>query len=103
MEAHLVQVLYASGMLESFSNVISPITVLWLGLPAIAGGLLIMGLIRKELVLVGAVAIFGTANLALYFTAPQLITIALVNMHLHTMHFDNYRIWRRITDGKTLR
>ncbi len=76
----LIQVLYATGILQSFSNVISPVTVLWLGLPAIAGVLLIMGLIRKELVLVGAVAIFGTANLALYFTAPQLITIALVNI-----------------------
>jgi ferrous iron transport protein B len=76
----LIQVLYASGILQYFSNAISPITVLWLGLPAIAGVLLIMGLIRKELVLVGAVAIFGTANLSLYFTAPQLITIALVNI-----------------------
>jgi ferrous iron transport protein B len=76
----LIQVLYASGILQYFSNAMSPITVLWLGLPAIAGVLLIMGLIRKELVLVGAVAIFGTANLALYFTAPQLITIALVNI-----------------------
>jgi ferrous iron transport protein B len=76
----LIQVLYSVGILQYFSNVISPVTVLWLGLPAIAGVLLIIGLIRKELVLVGAVAIFGTVNLALYFTAPQLITIALVNI-----------------------
>jgi len=76
----LIQVLYSLGILQSFSNIISPVTVLWLGLPTIAGVLLIMGLIRKELVLVGAVAIFGTVNLALYFTAPQLITIALINI-----------------------
>jgi len=76
----LIQVLYSLGILQSFSNIISPVTVLWLGLPTIAGVLLIMGLIRKELVLVGAVAIFGTVNLALYFTAPQLITMALINI-----------------------
>jgi ferrous iron transport protein B len=76
----MIQVLYSVGILQSFSNVISPVTVVWLGLPAIAGILLIMGLIRKELVLVGAVAIFGSANLMLHFTALQLITIALVNI-----------------------
>ncbi len=76
----IIQVLYRVNVLQYFSNAISPMTVFWLGLPSIAGVLLIMGLIRKELVLLGAVAIFGTVNLSLYFTAPQLVTIALVNM-----------------------
>jgi ferrous iron transport protein B len=76
----LIQVLYAAGALQALSDVISPLTVLWLGLPAIAGILLIFGFIRKELTLLVAVAIFGSTNLALFFTSAQLVTIALVNL-----------------------
>ena len=80
----LIQVLYAVGVLQNISNVISPLTVVWLGLPAIAGILLILGFIRKELTLLAAVAIsvatFGSANISLLFTPAQLVTIALVNL-----------------------
>ena len=80
----LIQVLYAVGVLQAFSNVISPVTVLWLGLPAIAGILLIFGFIRKELTLLVAVAIsiatVGSANLSLLFSPAQLVTIALINL-----------------------
>jgi ferrous iron transport protein B len=80
----LIQVLYATGVLQGFSNVISPLTVIWLGLPAIAGVLLILGFVRKELTLLAAVAIsvaaVGSTNLSLLFTPVQLITIALVNL-----------------------
>ncbi|MBE3116564.1 ferrous iron transport protein B, partial [Candidatus Bathyarchaeota archaeon] len=41
---------------------------------------LILGTVRKEFVLLGAVAIFSTTNLALYFSPVQLITLALVSM-----------------------
>ena len=76
----VVQALYAVGILQQVSNVMSPITVFWLGLPAIAGILLILGFVRKEMVLLAAVAIFSTTNLALFFSPVQLITLALVNM-----------------------
>jgi ferrous iron transport protein B len=80
----LIQVLYWAGVLQGISDMISPLTVFWLGLPAIAGILLILGFVRKELTLLGAVAIsvatVGSANLALLFTPVQLITIALVNL-----------------------
>jgi ferrous iron transport protein B len=80
----LIQVLYWAGVLQGISDVISPLTVSWLGLPAIAGILLILGFVRKELTLLGAVAIsiatVGSANLALMFTPAQLVTIALVNL-----------------------
>ena len=80
----LIQVLYLVGVLQGVSDVISPLTVVWLGLPAIAGVLLIMGFIRKELTLLAAVAIsiatFGSANISLLFTPAQLVTIALVNL-----------------------
>jgi ferrous iron transport protein B len=75
-----VQALYAVGVLQQFSNALSPITVFWLGLPSIAGVLLILGFVRKEMVLLAAVAIFSTTNLALFFKPVQLITLALVNV-----------------------
>jgi len=76
----LVQVLYATGVLVPLSNVVSPATVGWLGLPAIVGILLILGVVRKEFILLGAVAVFGSTNLALFLTPVQLITLALVGM-----------------------
>ena len=60
----LLQALYVYNVLTPISNALSPLTVWWLGLPAAAGVLLILGTVRKEFVLLGAVAIFGTTNLA---------------------------------------
>jgi ferrous iron transport protein B len=76
----LIQVFYALGFLGPVSGVISPLTVGWLGLPVIAGILLILGIIRKEFILLGAVAIFGSTNLLLFLTPVQLITLALVGI-----------------------
>jgi ferrous iron transport protein B len=80
----LIQVLYATGFLQGFSDLISPFTVVWLGLPAIAGILLVFGFVRKELTLLAAVAlslsVVGSANLSLLFTPVQLVTIALINL-----------------------
>jgi len=76
----LIQVLYALDILTPISNVMYPITVLWLGLPAATGILLILGVVRKEFILIGAVALFGTTNLLEVFTPVQLITLALVAM-----------------------
>ena len=76
----IVQVLYFYNVLTPFSNALSPLTVIWLGLPVEAGVLLILGVVRKEFVLLGAVAIFGTANLALHFSPVQLVVMALVAM-----------------------
>ena len=58
----------------------APLTVWWLGLPVAAGILLILGVVRKEFVLLGAVAIFGSTNLALFFSPVQLVVMALVAM-----------------------
>lgn len=74
-----VQALYVLGILDPISNVLSPLTVGWLGLPAIAGVLLIFGIIRKEFILLMLVAFFGT-NLALILTPVQFIVLALVAM-----------------------
>ncbi len=76
----LIQVLYAAGVLEPVSNALSPLTVSWLGLPVIAGVLLILGVVRKEFIILGAVAIFGTTNLAVFLAPAQLVTLALVGI-----------------------
>jgi ferrous iron transport protein B len=76
----LVQVLYAVGVLKPMSDALSPLTVAWLGLPAITGILLILGVVRKEFILLASVAVFGSTNLALFLTPVQLITLALVGI-----------------------
>jgi ferrous iron transport protein B len=75
----VVQGAYALGALQPLNHILSPLTVVWLGLPLIGGILLIFGAARKELILLTAVAIFGK-NLAAVFTPPQLMTLALVGV-----------------------
>ena len=62
------------------SDALSPLTVAWLGLPAIARILLILGVVRKEFILLASVAVFGSTNLTLFLTPVQLITLALVGI-----------------------
>jgi len=76
----LVQILYAVGVLKPMSDALSPLTVAWLGLPAITGILLILGVVRKEFILLASVAVFGSTNLALFLTPVQLITLALIGI-----------------------
>ncbi|MCW3999874.1 MAG: ferrous iron transport protein B [Candidatus Bathyarchaeota archaeon] len=76
----LLQVAFAYDLLTPLSDAMAPLTVWWLGLPLMAGVLLILGTVRKELILVGAVAMLGTTNLLLGFTPVQLVVLALVAM-----------------------
>jgi len=76
----LVQLLYVIGVLKPLSDIMSPLTVGWLGLPAVAGILLILGTVRKEFILLASVAIFGSTNLALFLAPVQLITLALIGI-----------------------
>ncbi len=76
----LVQALYVYNVITPISNALSPLTVTWLGLPVAAGILLVLGVVRKELIILGAVAIFGSTNLGLFFTPVQLVVMALVAM-----------------------
>jgi ferrous iron transport protein B len=76
----LVQALYVYNVLTPISNALSPLTLTWLGLPLASGILLLLGVVRKELIILGAVAIFGSTNLGLFFTPVQLVVLALVAM-----------------------
>jgi len=76
----LIQALYAGGILDPVNALLSPITVLWLGLPVVTGILLIFGIVRKELTILTLAVIFGTTNFATILTPVQLIVLALVSM-----------------------
>ena len=69
-----------SGVLSPLAGVLSPVTVVWLGLPAITGITLIFGVLRKELSLVMLGALMGTTNFALVLTPVQMIVFTLVAM-----------------------
>jgi ferrous iron transport protein B len=68
------------NLLEPIANILSPVTVTWLGLPAITGITLIFGVLRKELTLIMLATLFGTANFAEKMTSVQMIVFTLVAM-----------------------
>ncbi|MCX7911574.1 MAG: ferrous iron transport protein B [Dehalococcoidales bacterium] len=72
-----VQLAYALGWLEPVNRAMSFLTSGWLGLPLLAGTLLIFGAARKELILLRAVALAGS-DLLTVFSREQLIVLALV-------------------------
>jgi len=76
----VLQSLYAGGILEPVNALLAPVTVLWLGLPAVVGITLIFGIVRKELTILMLAVIFGTVNFATVLTPVQLIVLALVTM-----------------------
>jgi ferrous iron transport protein B len=68
------------GLLEPIATVLSPVTVVWLGLPAITGITLIFGVLRKELTLIMLATLMGTTNFAQVLTPVQMIVFTLVAM-----------------------
>ena len=76
----LIRGVYLLGWLSKLANLLNPITVKWLGLPAICGVLLIFGILRKELILVMLASLLGTANFSQVLTPIQMITLCLVSM-----------------------
>ncbi|MCK4284679.1 MAG: ferrous iron transport protein B [Candidatus Lokiarchaeota archaeon] len=78
----LLELLFIFNILEPINVILSPITVFWLGLPAVTGIFLIYGILRKELTLV-LLSLFS-ANIGLtiveLFTPIQMIVFSLVTM-----------------------
>ncbi len=70
-----------AGWLPLLSDLLSPITVGLLGLPAIVGITLIFGILRKELALIMLAALLGTEDFSAALTPVQMITFALVSMY----------------------
>lgn len=78
----LLELLLIFNILEPINGILSPITVFWLGLPAVTGLFLIYGILRKELTLV-LLSLFA-ANVGLtileLLTPIQMIVFSLVTM-----------------------
>ncbi|MEM2995382.1 MAG: ferrous iron transport protein B [Candidatus Bathyarchaeia archaeon] len=70
------------GLLEPVANALSPITVAWLGLPAVTGITFIFGVLRKELTLVMLAPLLGitNSNFAQALTPTQMVVFTLVTM-----------------------
>ncbi len=68
------------GLLNVIQGLFSPVTVLWLGLPAATGVVLIFGILRKELTLILLASIMGTTNFAMILTPNQMFVFAFVVM-----------------------
>jgi ferrous iron transport protein B len=75
-----VQALYSAGLLNPVNDLLSPVTTLWLGLPAAVGILLIFGIVRKEMTILMLAVLFGTTDFGSIMTPVQLIVLALVTM-----------------------
>ncbi len=68
------------GLLTMVQDVLSPITVWWLGHPAATGVVLIFGILRKELTLILLASLMGTSNFARVLTPAQMFVFAFVVM-----------------------
>ena len=76
----IIQVLYSVGFLDIVNSALAPVTVFWLGLPAVAGIVLIFGIIRKEMTILTLAVILGTTDFATVLSPVQIIVLALVSM-----------------------
>ncbi len=68
----LLQVAYSAGWLDQISGLLAPVTTGWLGLPAVAGVVLLAGMVRKELTILMLAVIMGTTDMATVLTPVQL-------------------------------
>ncbi|MFW9947327.1 MAG: ferrous iron transport protein B [Candidatus Odinarchaeota archaeon] len=78
----LLEILFMFRLLDPINFILSPITVYWLGLPAITGIFLIYGILRKELTLVLLALLANSMNTTLLglLSPLQMITFSLVTM-----------------------
>lgn len=76
----LIKAIEVAGLLQPISDMLSPVTVGWLGLPSVVGITLIFGALRKELALVMLAALLGTEAFDTALSPVQMITFAVVTM-----------------------
>lgn len=76
----IIEAMRITDVLSYISDVLSPITVIWLGLPAFTGFLFIFGILRKEAALVLLITASGTTDISSVMSPIQMIIFALVIM-----------------------
>ncbi len=75
-----IQLANLVGLLDWVQGFLSPLTVVWLGLPAATGVTLIFGILRKEMTLILLGTMLGTTNLAAVLTPVQMFVFSFVVM-----------------------
>jgi len=76
----VIEAMRITNVLSLVSTALSPVTVVWLGLPAFTGFLFIFGVIRKEAALVLLTTAAGTPDIRAVMSPVQMIVFALVIM-----------------------
>jgi ferrous iron transport protein B len=76
----IIEAMRITNVLSLVSTALSPVTVVWLGLPAFTGFLFIFGVIRKEAALVLLATAAGTVDIRAVMSPVQMIVFALVIM-----------------------
>lgn len=76
----IIEAMRLTDVLFLVSDALSPVTVLWLGLPAFTGFLFIFGILRKEAALVLLMTAAGTTDIRSVMSPVQMIVFALVIM-----------------------
>ena len=76
----VIKIAEVANLLDPIATIFSPVTVTWLGLPAVTGIALIFGVLRKELTLIMLASLLGTTNFALVMSPAQMIVFTLVVM-----------------------
>jgi ferrous iron transport protein B len=73
-----LELLMVFNILGALVSPLSPLTVLFLGLPALTIIPLFFGVLRREMTVQLLFVLVGTTNLALFFTPPQFFIFALI-------------------------
>jgi ferrous iron transport protein B len=76
----IIQIISLAGWFDGINNAVSPVTVGWLGLPAVVGVVLIFGILRKELTLIMLAAVISPVSLGDALTPIQMIVFTMVVM-----------------------
>ena len=76
----IVQLSAVFGWLKIVQEILKPVTVYRLGLPAVTGVILIFGILRKELTLILLASLLGTSNFASILSPVQMFVFAFVVM-----------------------
>lgn len=76
----VIKVFEITGLLDLISDLMSPITVTLLGLPAALGVLIIIGILRKELTILMLATLLGTTQFNTVLTPIQMYVFAFVVM-----------------------
>ncbi len=74
----IIEALNVYNLLDYITNILSPVTVSWLGLPAFTGVLLIFGILRKEANLALLISFAGGAAVTTIMTPLQMVVFTIV-------------------------